>query len=61
MKLLTPTVQINKKVKLLYKEDSLFETRLDFSTVFILENWKNCLIITIRLFGFGFTHRIDYE
>lgn len=39
----------------------VYVSHIEFNTVFALQNWGNKLIITMRLFGFGFTKVWKYD
>ena len=57
---LTPHIQINEEVETLNGQ-KLYITHLTFNTTFLLQNWPDRVIITVRLFGFGFTKVFKYE
>lgn len=57
---LTPHIQINEEVETLAGQ-KLYTTHLTFNTTILLQNWPDRFIITVRLFGFGFTKVFKYD
>lgn len=60
MKLLFPTIKFETK-KVTELDQFIIETNFSFPTQIVLQNWKHCAIITVTLFGFGFTYRRSYD
>lgn len=58
---LLPKLQLNKEEETLYKQEKLYVTHLDFGTTFLLQNWPDRFILTVKLFGFGFKKVWVYE
>lgn len=58
---LLPKLQLNKEEETLYKQEKLYVTHFDFGTTFLLQNWPDRFILTVKFFGFGFRKVWIYE